>query len=270
MSRLVLRGQEVRVIAALHLPPMSNVAQPQALPLAEVIAYARRNASIALENGVHALYIQDLGDYPVARMVQPHTIARVTAVGCALRQDFPNAVLGVCLMAHGAEGPLAVAQAMDADFVRLKVYVGAMIKAEGLLQGCAYDAIQYRAAIRAENIVILADVYDRTGIPLGAMPLAEAARQAVTFGRADGLILTGQNFKESTAMVAEVGRAALGVPLFIGGGVASENVAQALQVADGIIVSTALKRIPDWSADAIGSDWDAEKIRVFMSAAKQG
>ncbi|MGC8787933.1 MAG: BtpA/SgcQ family protein, partial [Anaerolineae bacterium] len=59
-------------------------------------------------------------------------------------------------------------------------------------------------------------------------------------------------------------------PLFIGGGVTAENIAQALQVADGVIVSTALKRVSDWSAAAIGSDWDAEKVRAFMSAAKQG
>lgn len=270
MSRLMLRGQEVRIIAALHLPPMPSVAQPRVSSLAEVIAYARRNASIALENGVHGLYIQDLGDYPVARTVQPHTIARVTTVGYALRQDFPNAVLGVCLMAHGAEGPLAVAQAMDADFVRLKVYIGAMVKAEGLLQGCAYDAIQYRAMIRADNIAILADVYDRTGKPLGAMPLTEAARQSVTFGRADGLILTGQNFNESMTMIDEVRHAGLGVPLLLGGGVTAGNVAQALQVADGVIVSTALKRVSDWSADAIGSDWDVDKMRAFTSAAKHG
>jgi membrane complex biogenesis BtpA family protein len=269
VSRLVLRNREVRVIAALHLPPMPSAAQRQAPSLAEVIAYARRNAAIALENGVDGLYIQDLGDYPVARVVQPHTIARITAVGCALRQDFPHAVLGVCLMAHGAEGPLAIAQAMHADFVRLKVYVGAMVKAEGLLEGCAYEAIQYRAAIRAEDIAILADVYDRTGMPLGAVPLPEAAQQAVTFGRADGLILTGRSFSESIAMVDEVQRANLGVPLFIGGGVTAENVAQALQVADGVIVSTALKRISAWSADAIGSDWDVDKVRAFVSATKQ-
>lgn len=270
MNPLLLRNQEVRVIAALHLPPMPSAAQPQAPSLAEVIAYARRNAAIALENGIHGLYIQDLGDYPVARTVQPHTVARVTAVGCALRQDFPQAVLGICLMAHGAKGPLAIAQAIDADFVRLKVYVGAMVKAEGLLQGCAYEAIQYRAAIRAENIAILADVYDRTGMPLGAVPLAEAAQQAITFGRADGLILTGRSFRESITMVEEVRHAKLGVPLFIGGGVSAENVAQALRVADGIIVSTALKRISDWSAEAIGSDWDADKVKAFMSAAEQG
>jgi hypothetical protein len=69
-----------------------------------------------------------------------------------------------------------------------------MVKAEGILQGCAYEAIQYRAQIGAQDVAILADVYDRTGEPLGRMPLVEEARQAATFGRADGLILTGRSF----------------------------------------------------------------------------
>jgi membrane complex biogenesis BtpA family protein len=268
MTRWMLHGREVRLIGALHLPAMPGTAQATAATMADAIAYARRNAALALQNGMDGLYIQDLGDCPVARQPQPHTVARVTAVGCALRQDFPEAVLGVCLMAHGAAGPLAAAQAMDADFVRLKVYVGAMVKAEGVLEGCAYEAIQYRWAIRAENIRILADVYDRTGVPLAPLPLQEAARQAVTFGRADGLILTGRNFAESREMVGQVQQAALGVPLWIGGGVAAENVAQALAVADGVIVSTALKRVSSWAADALASDWDVDKVRALVAASR--
>lgn len=266
MTSLRLREREVRLIAALHLPAMPSSAQPNAASIADAIAYARRNAAIALQNGMDGLYIQDLGDYPVARQPQPHTLARVTAVGCALRQDFPDAVLGVCLMAHGASGPLAVAQAMDADFVRLKVYVGAMIKAEGVLEGCAYEAIQYRAAIRAERIRILADVHDRTGVPLAPVPLQDVAQQAVTFGRANGLVLTGRNWSESKEMVSQVRRASLGVPLLIGGGVTAENAAEAFAVADGVIVSTALKQVASWAADALDSDWDMEKVRVLVKA----
>lgn len=268
MTRLVLRGREVRLVAALHLPAMPGSAQPAARSIADAVAYARRNAALALQNGMDGLYIQDLGDYPVARQVQPHTVARITAVGCALRQDLPDAVLGVCLMAHGAAGPLAAAQAMDADFVRLKVYVGAMVKAEGVLEGCAHEAIHYRATIGAQSIRILADVHDRTGMPLAPLPLPEVAQQAVTFGRADGLILTGRDFPASKEMVHQVQQMALGVPLLIGGGITAENVAAALTVADGVIVSTALKRVSSWAADALDSDWDVGKLRTLVAASR--
>jgi len=150
------------------------------------------------------------------------------------------------------------------------VYVGAMVKAEGLLQGCAYEAVQYRAQIHAEEIAILADVYDRTGEPLGRMPLAEEARQAATFGRADGLVLTGRSYDESESMINETRAARLGVPLLIGGSVNEKNVAHALTIADSVIVSTAFKPIGDWSRESLQADWDAAKVRAFMQAATAG
>ena len=209
---------------------------------------------------MRALYLQ------VAPAVQPHTIAGVTAVGVALRREFPDLQLGVCLMSHGAREPLAIAQAIRAQFVRLKVYVGAMVKAEGVLQGCAYEAVQYRAHIRAEEIAILADVYDRTGEPLGRLPLAEEARQAATFGRADGLVLTGRSLDESVSMLNEVRATRLGAPLLLGGGATAENIGRVHDLADGVIVSTAFKAAGGWSKESLAADWDEGRIVEFMRA----
>jgi membrane complex biogenesis BtpA family protein len=257
------------VVAALHLPPHPASQHPFARKTNEIIDYALRNAERAIRAGVPALYIQDVADTPVAPEAQPHTIATLSVVGSVLRREFPNLILGVCLMSHGARAPLAIAQAIDAQFVRLKVYVGAMIKAEGILQGCAYEAIQYRSQLKAEAIAILADVYDRTGQPLGRLPLVEEARQAAVFGRADGLVLTGLSFQESLEMLAEVRTADLGVPLLLGGGANVENVARALQLADGIIVSTAFKSRSGWTRETLLEEWSAERIQAFMDAVRR-
>jgi membrane complex biogenesis BtpA family protein len=185
------------VIAALHLPAFQIPGKSETNPVSAVIDYALRNTERAVRAGVQALYIQDLGDYPWASTIQPQTVADLSVIGAALRGEFPELFLGICTMSHGAREPLAIAQAVGAQFVRLKVYIGAMVKAEGILQGCAHEAISYRSQIGAENIAILADVYDRTGEPLGRVSLKEAATQAAVFGRADGLILTGHSFEES-------------------------------------------------------------------------
>ncbi len=257
-----------RVIAALHLPPHPASRHPAAQSMRQIVDYALRNAERAVRAGIPALYIQDVADTPVAPSVQPHTVASLSVVGAALRRAFPDLILGVCLMSHGAREPLAIAQAVEAQFVRLKVYVGAMVKAEGILQGCAYEAVQYRAQLGAENIAILADVYDRTGEPLGRLPLVEEARQAAVFGRADGLVLTGLSFAESLEMLGQVRAAGLGVPLFLGGGANAGNVAQALQVADGVIVSSTFKSRQGWTREALLDEWELERIQVFMEAVK--
>lgn len=267
-TALRLNGQEVRLIAALHLLPLPGSGHPMARSIDEVIDNAHRNAEIAFRNGIDALYVQDLSDYPVDRKVEPYTVASMAAVGYALRRAFPDKILGVCLMEHGAREPLAIARAIGADLVRLKVYVGAMVKAEGILQGCAPEAIRYRAQIGAQEVAILADIYDRTGMPLAPLPLVEAARQAVTFGRADGLILTGQSFGQSLEMLEQVRAAELGAPLFLGGGANAGNISRALEVADGVIVSSALKATSGWSRAALASEWSEDKIKAFVAAAQ--
>ncbi len=252
------------VIAALHLPPSPASHQTTSLPIEKCIDYALRNVEKAVRAGVPALCIQDLADLPAAPTVQPHTVAYMSVVGAAVHKEFPDLILGVCTMAHGAREPLAIAQAINAQFVRIKVYAGVMVKAEGILQGCAYEAITYRTQIGAEDVSILADVYDRTGIPLGALPIVEAARFAGVNSKADGLILTGLSFRESLKILQEVQSAKLGIPLFLGGGADIENIKEALQFCDGVIVSSSFKPVRGWTNESILAEWDEDRMKQFM------
>ncbi len=254
------------IIAALHLPPFPASANPDALSMAQIRDFALRNAEKAVKAGITSLYLQDLGDHPVQHPIPPHIIAGMSVIGAAIRREYPHLSLGLSFMGHGAKEPLAVAQAIEAQFVRLKVYVGAMVKAEGLLQACAAEAVQYRHQIDAREIAIYADVYDRTGEPLGRLPLVEECRQAAVFGLADSLILTGMTFQESLSMCSEVRQADIDVPLFIGGGVNASNVREALKVSDGIIVSSAFKKIGGFTRESMRLDWDETQIDVFMRA----
>lgn len=255
------------IIGAFHLPPLMGSQHPAAQTVAVAVDHALRNVEKAVKAGVPAIYLQDLGDTPIAPTIQPHAAAALAVVGAAVRREFPELALGICMMSHGCKEPLAIAKAIDAAFVRLKVYVGAMVKAEGVLEGLAYEAIQYRAKLQAENVQMIADVYDRTGKPLGRMPLAEEARWAAVHCRADGLILTGADFSESIEMLKEVREASLGVPLFLGGGATSENIREALRVADGAIVSSTFKSLTGWTRESMLAEWEYARIKKFMEAA---
>jgi membrane complex biogenesis BtpA family protein len=263
----LFKSDQLTVIAALHLPPSLASHHPAAQPMEKILSVALNNAEKAVKAGVTALYIQDLGDFPISPEPQPHTVAMLSVVGAAIRREFPSLILGVCMMSHAAKEPLAIAQAIGAQFVRIKVYVGTMVKAEGLIEGCAYEAIQYRSQINAEDIHILADVYDRTGQPLGRLPLVEEARWAAVFGRADGLILTGLSFEESLEMLKTVRNANFKVPLLLGGGATAENIAQVAQVADGVIVSSSFKSVSGWTKEALLDEWELARIEAFMRAA---
>lgn len=253
-----------KIIAALHLPPFPGSAHPDRKTLSAIREFALRNTEMAVKAGIQAVFLQDLGDHPVAKPIPAHIIAGMSVIGSQVHTAFPQLALGVSLMGHGAKEPLSIAQAIGAKFVRIKVYVGAMLKAEGLLEGCAAEAIHYRHHLGAEDVAIFADVYDRTGEPLGHLPLVEEVRQAVVFGRADAVILTGKNFEETLSMITEISSSDVRTPILVGGGVNRSNLQEALRVADGIIVSSAFKSKSGFTRETLQMNWDLEKMEEFM------
>ncbi len=258
-----------RIIAALHLPPFPGSTNSERKTLSEISNFALRNVENAVKAGVDAIILQDLGEHPFSKDIQPYITASITAVGAKVRANFPDLDLGISLLGNSAKEPLAIAQAIGASFIRLKVYVGAMVKAEGIIEGCAAEAIQYRHQINADQIAILADVYDRTGIPLGRQPLVEEVRHAYVFGLADAIILTGSNFKETMSMIDQIKTSDITPPIVIGGGVNKSNVASAFEAADSVIVSSAFKPQSGFTRESINMDWDLEKMTAFVKAAKQ-
>jgi uncharacterized protein len=79
--------------------------------------------------------------------------------------------------------------------------------------------------------------------------LTRAAKDLVSRGLADGVIVTGDGTGETTphADLAAV-RAAVGAhPVFVGSGVDERSVVETLSVADGVIVGTSLKEGGDVS-----------------------
>lgn len=257
-----------RVIAALHLLPSRESFRPDFYPLNKIIEHALLHAQIAYDGGVRGFYFQDVNDTPLSLHIAEHTVSHMTAVGKELRRAFPDVALGVSLMQHGAKEPLEIAHAVGAQFVRIKVYVGAMVKAEGILTGCAYEAIRTRHHLNAEHIKILADVYDRLGEPVANVPLPEMCRQAVEFGRADGLILTGRTPEQSICMFDEVLPLKLNVPLVLGGGVSVQAMKFFVNRANHFIVHAAFIRRGIPAQNGVPVEWDVERVRELVALAK--
>ena len=255
-------GQPVdrSIIAALHLPDLS-VARHTSMAYLE--DYVLANAGVFAAAGVPSLMLQDQ-----TRQNGPATAATVAlmaALGRLLRSTYAALDLGIIIQAHDAVAPLAIAHACGASYVRLKVFVGAAMTMEGAKSALAVEARSFRHELRRDDIAILADVFDRTSVPMIDVPPEEAAQAAVRLG-ADGLILTAATFADSLARVRSAKAVGVTRPVWIGGSVTEHNVAQALAVADGAIVSTSLM------CDAPHADavlrWDSDKTQRFMDAVR--
>jgi len=219
---------------------------------------ALEEAEILARNGVDALMVQNLGDIPVAHRVTEVQVAWMTRITSEVRAA-AGLPVGLNLLENDAEAMIAVASAAGADFVRIKVYVGAMMTPFGLETAQAFAAIRARNACDAADVAIFADVHDRTGNPVASAGIAEDLDFAVRLGGADGLVLTGKDYRQTLDFIS-IARKQLGsVPILVGGGVNSQNVAEVTRMADGAIVSSSLKD----SASAFGR-FDAAKVKSFM------
>ncbi|MFD2238951.1 BtpA/SgcQ family protein [Aureimonas populi] len=249
-----------QVIAALHLP---DFAQNRHRSLSWYEDYVVANATIFAKAGIPWLKLQDTTR--TAGGASPETLAMTAALGRLLRREVPQIGMGIIVDAHDPLAALAIAHAAGADFVRLKVFVGGAMTAQGPRYGLGAEAVQYRAVLERTDIAILADVHDRTAVPMSSESQVFAAEWACKSG-ADGLIITGDSFPDSLHRIAAVRDRGLARPILIGGSVTAHNVAEALTVADGAIVSTALMRRDAGEGEIV--KWDLDLCHRFMEAAR--
>jgi membrane complex biogenesis BtpA family protein len=230
------------LIGMIHLPPLPGSVGYQGQPFAHIVDAALNDAMALRDAGFHAGIIQNTHDLPSTAVAPPETVAFLSAVGSAIRREV-NLPLGVNVLKNDAVSALAVAAAIEAEFVRIKVYVGAMLGAEGVLEPAAATALRARQRL-GTTTEIWADLFDRTSVPLVVQPLEQMVEWATKFGGASVLIVTGADWRSTLGMARTARQAAQGARIAIGGGVTFDNVAEAFTCADIAIVGSALEERP--------------------------
>ncbi|MDB5304125.1 MAG: rane complex biosis protein BtpA family, partial [Phycisphaerales bacterium] len=172
-----------------------------------------------------------------------YVISHMTAIAQSVRSRF-DLPLGINVLRNDGQSALAVAQAADAQFIRVNVLCGTRVADQGILQGIAHDLLRERRILGAENVRILADVDVKHSAPLASRPLADEIEETIHRGLADALIITGSGTGKATALekVRAAKSAAQSTPVFIGSGITADTISDYFPFADGFIVGTALKR----------------------------
>ncbi len=230
------------LIGVVHLQPLPG-APGYAGALAPVLKAAARDARAYERGGAHALVVENFGDVPFARSsVGPETVAAMAAAGEAVRAAV-KLPFGFNVLRNDARAALALCAVCGGSFVRVNVHTGAMLTDQGLLEGDAFSTLRYRRQLCPE-VLLFADVHVKHAVPLGACTLADSARDTLTRGLADALILsgTGTGLAAAVADLQAVRAACPSARVLVGSGVSLENVGDYLPLADGFIVGSSLKR----------------------------
>jgi membrane complex biogenesis BtpA family protein len=263
MSLADLVGARKAVIGMVHLAPLP--ATPRwGGSMEAVIRAALADARALAEGGVDALLVENWGDAPfTSGRVDAATVAAMGVVIGEVRRAVALP-LGVNVLRSDTLSALAVAAAAGARFVRVNVHVGAVVTDQGLLQSAAYDSLRYRRLLGLD-IKILADVQAKHGMPLAPVAIEQEARDCVSRGLADGLVVSGTATGEPTSLedLERVRGAAGTVPLLVGSGATAETAARLLSIADGLIVGTALKQ-----EGIVTNPVDPRRVRRLVAAAR--
>lgn len=260
-------GTKKPIIGVIHLLPLPGSARWDGR-MEPIFLRAEQEAAALATGGVHGIIIENFFDAPFTR-------SRVdTATACALTlaakriMSICDLPIGVNVLRNDGMTALAVAAAIEARFVRVNVYTGAMLTDQGIIEGQAHELLRYRRELSAsKSIKILADVLVKHADPLTASSdIKQIAKDTVHRGLADGVIVSGIATGASPDMkdLCAVRQAVPDAPIFVGSGTTKENISELLAIADGVIVASTLKR-----QGILENPVDVERVRSLMTAAKR-
>lgn len=252
-------------IGVVHLLPLPTSARWQG-SLSTVIARAEQEATALASGGVNGIIVENFFDAPFPKdQVDPAVVSAMTLIVQRLKQMVALPI-GVNLLRNDARSALAVATCTEAQFIRVNVLTGVMATDQGLIEGQAHQLLRYRRELGSE-VKILADVLVKHARPLGSPNLTTAVQETIDRGLADGVILSGwATGSPPTLEDLELAQAAAnGTPVFIGSGANWENIPQLMQAADGVIVSSSLKR-----RGQIQQPIDPIRVSQFMESMQRG
>ena len=213
------------------------------LTLDEIIELAQEDVNSLVFGGVDGLIIENFGDVPFTKdNVSKRTIASFTKVVENIEYDRKIQV-GINVLRNDGIAALSIAEATNADFVRINVLNNVMMYTDqGIIEGKAHEIAEFKNTLNKE-IDIYADVFVKHAVPPEGSKIENHTEELIERAGADVVIVTGDGTGhqidiEDLSKVRDI------VPqgrLAIGSGVNEENIEDYVGLADILIVGTSFK-----------------------------
>jgi membrane complex biogenesis BtpA family protein len=250
------------IIGVVHLLPLPTSPRWGG-SLKAVIDRAEQEVTALASGGVDGVIVENFFDAPFTKnQVDPAVVSAMTLIIQRL-MNLVTLPMGINVLRNDAQSALAIATCVQAQFIRVNVLTGVMATDQGLIEGQAHQLLRYRREL-GSDVKILADVLVKHARPLGSPNLTTAVQETIERGLADSVILSGwATGSPPTLEDLELASAAAnGTPVLIGSGANWENISTLMQAADGVIVSSSLKR-----RGRIEQPIDPIRVSQFVEAA---
>jgi membrane complex biogenesis BtpA family protein len=258
-------GSGKAAIAVVHLAPLPGSPGFEGNP-DHVRDRALGEAEALASDGFDGLIVENYGDIPFHKAgVESETLEAMTSVVEAVKGavDIP---VGVNVLRNDYGAALAMAAACKCEFVRVNILVGAYVTPEGLIEGQPGRVLRMRMRY-APDVAIFADIRVKHAYPLAATTIHEDALDAVERGKADWLIVTGPrtgsppSVDELRAVRHSLAEFGAETPLLIGSGINPANAADFLELSDGFIVGSFIRK-GGRAGEELDRDKTVEIVRI--------
>ncbi|WP_213951296.1 BtpA/SgcQ family protein [Tepidanaerobacter syntrophicus] len=228
------------IIGMVHCLPFPGTVKYED-DMKKIASQAIQDAITLEKAGVDAVIVENMGDDPFNEVLDNAQIVALASVSTLVAQKI-NIPIGIDAAMNDYETALSVAKVIDADFVRIPVFVDTVEYYGGIIEPCAREALLHRKKINAENVKIFADIQVKhTHMLLPTVSIEDSAKAAIDCG-ADAIIVTGTHIgKETPIEIIKRVKAMSSIPVLAGSGVKKENIREQLEIADGAIVGSSLK-----------------------------
>lgn len=231
-----------RLVGMVHLLPLPG-SPGYAGSMDAVLETALSDAAALASAGFPALMIENFGDIPFyAESVPAETVAAMTmAVESVAKAT--SVPFGVNVLRNDLLSALGIAAATGAAFVRVNVLTGLMYTDQGPIVGRAAEALRKRQTL-APTVEIWADIMVKHSAAPFGIDARQSASDTVERGLADAVIVSGTGTgAEPDIHEATIIRAAVPADtrVVIGSGAKVDNLSKLLDVADSVIVGSAVK-----------------------------
>jgi membrane complex biogenesis BtpA family protein len=257
-------GADKPVITMAHLPALPGTPHYNEKGGVEaLVEWVQRDMEKLVAADVDGILFCNEDDRPYTFRVGDEAVAAMTRVVTECR---PSSIpFGVDLMwdPHAA---LAVATATGAAFIR-EVVTGTYESDMGFWSPDAAALLRYRRSLNAEGVMVFMNITPEFASPLGSRSVADRARSAAVSSLADAILIAGPmagaepDFEWVVEAKGAVGES---TPVLLNTGARQDNIAKYLEVADGVIVGSALK-IDGYTWNPV----DPDRLAAFMDAVRK-
>jgi len=250
------------LIAVCHLPPLPDY--PGSPGMDAIRAHALADLAALEAAGFDAMLVENEHDRPHRVTAEPATVEAMHDITAATVRAAGSIIVGCEILLNDPHASLAVCRGAGGRFVRTDYFVDRMTRPEyGEFEINPEALIAFRREIKAQDVLILADIQVKYATMVEKRTLQESARLAA-LNEADAVVVTGREtgdaptvgqLREARAGVAGSGR---DVPVLVGSGLAPDNAEELLAECDGAIVGSSLMT---------DGRMDPDKLRQLLSAA---